>query len=445
MKHFQTFLEFQKKYSYVEEGDRLLIAFSGGSDSVFLVEMLLQLQKILSFEMILVHLHHMIRGETADHDYEFCKNYAEEKNLEYVREKQDVVSYAKATKKSLEEAGRILRYILLERVKKEKVCNKILTAHHLDDHLETFFFRLLRGSSMDGLAGIARKQEDKIRPLRDFEKEEILRYLEVGKIPFCHDETNEEVDYMRNRIRLELLPQLSEYNPKWKEKISSFMEDLAERKEEETIILEKYEDEKESHKLSVTKLQKERVYLQKKVLYEYILSKQIPINRKQIDKIYTLLSKGGSLSYDLKNYCKFKKEYDRIWVESEQQFYEETLEEKDLSIPGSICFGEYRISTSFVKEKEQIPSSFYFLWEEGEMLHLRTYCSGDRIQLAGLGSPKKVKKIFINLKVPKEKRKKIPILEYQGKILALADLMIAKREFDKKGRKVMVKIEEVRH
>lgn len=425
------------------EGDRIVVAFSGGPDSVFLVEMLLKLKQIFPFHFVLVHLHHQIRGESADRDYEFCKNYAEQRGLECIREKQDAVLFAKEQHKTLEEAGRILRYSLFAKIKKEKNCSKIATGHHLDDHLETFFFRLLRGSSIEGLAGIARKTEDKIRPLRDFEKEEILSYLQEKDIPFCLDETNEEAEYTRNKLRLKLLPQLSEYNPKWKEKVNAFTEDLADRNEEENVDFKNYQDDSEMETLSVTKLQNEKPYLQRKILYNYILSKQVSINRKQIDKIYTLLGKGGSLSYDLKKACKFKKEYDRIWIESEQESLEEVLEEKELKIPGTTFFGNYKISTFHKEEHDLLPSSFSFSWKEGESVTIRTYRSGDRIQLPGLKSPKKVKEIFINLKVAKEKRKKIAILEYQGKILSLAGLVVAARDFYEKEKKIMVKIEEV--
>ena len=90
MQGFQKFLKDQKKYQYIQEGDRILVAFSGGPDSVFLVEMLLQLQEQLSFQMLLLHLHHMIRQEDADRDYQFCLEYARKKNLEIIAKKLDV-------------------------------------------------------------------------------------------------------------------------------------------------------------------------------------------------------------------------------------------------------------------------------------------------------------------------------------------------------------------
>lgn len=445
MKHFQKFLKFQKQYQYIQKDDRVLVAFSGGPDSVFLVEMLQELQKSLEFEMVLVHLHHGIRGREADADYEFCKSYASKYQLDYVREKRDVLSYAKEQSKSVEEAGRILRYELFDRVIQEKKCNKLATGHHLDDHLETFFFRLLRGSSLESLAGISRKKGKLIRPLRDFEKKEILEYLEQEKISFCQDLTNQETDYTRNKLRLCLLPQLEEYNPKWKEKISALMGEIEERKEEDSIDLEQYWDEEEAGKIKVTKLQKEKPYQQKKILYEYMLSKQILGNRKQVDKIYTLLKRGGSLSYDLKNSWKFRKEYDKIWIEFQPEKPEEKLGEKELLIPGTTLFGRYRISTSFAGEEEK--ENVWFFWEEGEIVKLRTYQAGDRIQLRGFTSPKKLKEILINLKIPKEKRRILPILEYRGEILSVANLIRAEEKISRNEteKKVMVKIEEVKH
>mgnify|MGYP004445459315 CR=1 FL=1 len=99
MQEFQKFLEGQKKYQYIQEGDRILVAFSGGPDSVFLVEMLLKLQEQLSFQMLLLHLHHMIRQEAAEEDYLFCLDYAKKKNLETVHKstKHDKKSFRKHT------------------------------------------------------------------------------------------------------------------------------------------------------------------------------------------------------------------------------------------------------------------------------------------------------------------------------------------------------------
>ncbi|HEY4533271.1 MAG TPA: tRNA lysidine(34) synthetase TilS [Fusobacterium sp.] len=445
MKEFQKFLEGQKEYQYIQEGDRILVAFSGGPDSVFLVEMLLKLQEQLSFQMLLLHLHHMIRQEEAEQDYFFCLDYAKKKNLEIIARRADVPSYAKKEGQSLEEAGRTLRYQFFDQIKKERAYHKIATAHHLDDHLETFFFRLLRGSSMEGLAGISRKQKEKIRPLRDFEKEEILSYLERHQIAYCKDKTNEETEYSRNRIRLELLPQLKSYNPKWKEKVASFMEELEERKEEEERI--DWQEYWKEGFISVTKLQKEKAYFQKKILYKYLLSKQIPINRKQIHQIYTLLERGGSLSYDLKKFWKFKKEYDRIWVEFKKKEERDLLEEtKSINIPGEVYFQNYRIQISVcTDEKKQQKEGFLWNWDGVSSLKVRNFQEGDRIQLYGMKGPKKVKEIFINEKIPKEQRKKVPILLYQGEIIALGNIRRANMEQKESKQKICIKIEEVRH
>ncbi|KXA13122.1 tRNA(Ile)-lysidine synthetase [Fusobacterium equinum] len=443
MQGFQKFLKDQKKYQYIQEGDRILVAFSGGPDSVFLVEMLLQLQEQLSFQMLLLHLHHMIRQEDADRDYQFCLEYARKKNLEIIAKKLDVPSYAKENRQSLEEAGRNLRYKFFQEIRKEKSYHKIATAHHLDDHLETFFFRLLRGSSMEGLAGISRKQGDRIRPLRDFEKKEILFYLEEHQIPYCHDKTNEEVEYSRNRIRLELLPQFDSYNPKWKEKVASFMEELEENKKGKSIDWRDYSEE---DFLNVTKLQKEREYLQKKIIYEYILSKQISVNRKQIHQICTLLKKGGSLSYDLKNFWKFKKEYDRIWIEPiKKEEADMFVNDVEIKVPGEVYFQNYRIKILVCEEnRPKGNQEFLWNWDGISSLKVRNFQEGDRIQLAGMKTPKKVKEIFINEKVPREQRKQIPILIYGEEIIALGNLRQAKWNKTDDGKIICIKIEEVR-
>lgn len=420
---FSKFLRQQKQHHYIQEGDSIVVAFSGGADSVFLVEMLLELQKRISFQLLLAHFHHGLRGEYADRDAKFCEDYARQRGLRCIVEKGDVFAYAKREKKSIEEAARELRYAFLEELKEKYGATKIATGHHLDDHLETFFFRLLRGSSLEALAGISRKTKDRIRPLRDFEKEEVVKELQRRALPYCIDETNQDLRYARNKIRKQLLPQLEDYNPKWKEKVLSIMEDLENYKTESP-----WEDYLVDGALDLLLLTKRAKSEQKKIIYEYFLFKGFVANRKQIDTIQTFLSKGGSLSYDLKAPWICKKSYDRLYLEQKDAPKEKRKEEKEerqkeveISIPGRTSFQSYEIYASFI-EKPEGAVCLELEWKAGEKIVARPYQAGDRILLPGMKSSKKVKEIFINMKIPKEERGELPILVYQDKILALGNL-----------------------
>lgn len=198
----------------VSEGDGVLVALSGGADSVALALELLGLQrdgKILRLEA--AHLHHGIRGSEADRDAAFVTELCRSLGLPLHTERIDVPRIAKETGVSLELAARNARYAFLERVAADRNLDCIAIGHHRDDQAETLLLHLLRGSGTDGLAGMRFRSGRLIRPLLNTPKEEILAYLEACGQSFCTDATNFETDATRNRIRLQVIPALESVNP----------------------------------------------------------------------------------------------------------------------------------------------------------------------------------------------------------------------------------------
>ncbi|HRX57283.1 MAG TPA: tRNA lysidine(34) synthetase TilS [Eubacteriales bacterium] len=194
--------------------DKVLVAFSGGADSTAL---LLSMQELLLSGAVAgvfaAHLHHGIRGESAERDMAFCETLCKKLGVPFVAERADVPAYAKKTGKTLEQAGRELRYEFLERARVHFGAGLIATAHHADDQAETVLMHLLRGCGTAGLSGMRPRMGDTIRLLLGVSKEEILFYLEERGQDYCEDETNAENDAFRNRVRNELVPLLRRYNP----------------------------------------------------------------------------------------------------------------------------------------------------------------------------------------------------------------------------------------
>ena len=197
----------------VIEKERILIAFSGGPDSVFLYYFLNFLKSKLSLEISIVYINHNLRND-IENDLKFVKEFAAKNNVDYYIESVDVKKYAKENKKSLELAARELRYKAVENIRKKIGYDKIATGHNLDDNVETFIFRLLRGTSINGLKGIPRVRDNIVRLILEFEKSEILSFLKHKNQKYIIDYTNNENDYTRNFIRNKIFPDFEKINPK---------------------------------------------------------------------------------------------------------------------------------------------------------------------------------------------------------------------------------------
>ncbi len=205
----------------IEEAGGIIVGFSGGADSVFLLS---YLYDILPEEKVLcaVHLNHMLRGDEACRDERFCLDFCRARRIDFVSEKADVYFISQSEKKGIEECARELRYNLFDKCRKRVAEEKgiseekilIATAHNADDNMETVIFNAARGSGAAGLCGIPPIRDEKyIRPILCLSSMEIRDYLGENKIDFVFDSTNAENDYARNKIRHKVVPVLKDINP----------------------------------------------------------------------------------------------------------------------------------------------------------------------------------------------------------------------------------------
>ena len=181
---------------------KYILALSGGIDSMVLADMLLQAKA----EFVLAHCNFHLRGEESDGDEKFVRDYAERKGLSLYVKQFDTMAYAKEHGVSIEMAARDLRYAWFEELRQQLGYDKIAVAHHADDQLETFFINLLRGAGIRGLKGMQPVNGNIIRPLLDKSREEIHQYAIENGIKWREDHTNAETQFLRNKIRHELLP-----------------------------------------------------------------------------------------------------------------------------------------------------------------------------------------------------------------------------------------------
>ena len=209
-------LEFIRRHGLLSEGDGLVLGFSGGPDSVALALILTELsgEGRLPLKLLLAHLNHCLRGAESDHEEAFCQRFAERHGLSIEVERQDVESLAARTGLSFEAAARHARYDFLGRVAAKVGASAVATAHQADDVAETVLLRLIRGSGIRGLGGMAPCRPlgprhagvRLVRPLLELRKAELLGFLRARGEPFCTDSSNLDTSHARNKIRHELIP-----------------------------------------------------------------------------------------------------------------------------------------------------------------------------------------------------------------------------------------------
>lgn len=205
---------------------KLLIAISGGLDSVVLANLFHK----LDFSIALAHCNFQLRGTESDEDESFVKALAKELNVEIFVKKFDTEMYADEQKESIQIAARNLRYEWFQKIATEFQYDYILTAHHTDDALETFLINLSRGTGIDGLTSIPEKNGNIVRPLLPFTRSEIKVYAEANHLQWREDSSNASTKYLRNKIRHDIVPHLKELHPTFLENFQATQAHLGESK-----------------------------------------------------------------------------------------------------------------------------------------------------------------------------------------------------------------------
>ncbi|MBA3683151.1 MAG: tRNA lysidine(34) synthetase TilS [Bacteroidetes bacterium] len=209
--------------------DSLLLAISGGIDSVVLAHLL----KNAGFEFALVHCNFKLRGKDSNADETFCKTLAKKLNVKFYSQQFDTTEYSKKNKVSIQMAARELRYTWFNELLKKNKFDHLITAHHTNDVIETIFINLCRGTGIKGLKGIPEKTGNIVRPLLNFTKEEINTFAKKEKIKFRTDKSNFEDKYERNLLRLEVIPKLKKLHPALEQ---TFLSNIANFKAEAEIV-----------------------------------------------------------------------------------------------------------------------------------------------------------------------------------------------------------------
>lgn len=273
-----------KKYNLIEKNDKVLVAVSGGPDSLSLLNILHD----LGYNLCVAHVNHGLR-ENAKIDEEFVKKFCKEKNIPCFVKKINLKDNLNGM--STEEAGRKERYDFFEKVLKEQGCTKIATAHNSNDNVETVIMNMIRGSGLSGLKGIEPIRANIIRPLIETSRKEIEEYCEEKKLNPRHDESNDETMYTRNKVRIELIPYIEKnINSNVINNITRMSKIIS---DEERFILEMVENayndivlkEDEGHVICSLKIfNKLDIVLKRRLILKMII--KVLGNAKDIEKVH---------------------------------------------------------------------------------------------------------------------------------------------------------------
>lgn len=417
--------EFLKRYELMSTQTKLVVGFSGGYDSCVLLHILQELRKKYSFKLCAAHLNHGWRLEDADKEEINCKNFCDKFNIEFYSEKlsNDVAK--------TETAAREARYNFFIRCAEYFNTKNILTAHNRTDNAETLIYRIAKGTGVKGLCGIEEKRIfDGIniyRPILTISRDEIEAYCVENNLQPNIDSSNFDTKYKRNFVRHELIPMFEKINNNAKNAINSLSVNA---KENEEIINEYLSLIKtqifEREKIKTNKFLKLSKALKQKVIYNYIVEKDIDYDRKKILEIVEFIDdaskyKSGktlSLTNDLWLFCSKK---DIYFISQNNDKNDEIVVISDYK--KDYFISNYKLSIeaftqnnvlSYPKETE----NYVFVdLSNQDYLELRFRKAGDKIQPFGMKNIVKLKDFFINKSVPKHKKDKIVLLCNREEVL----------------------------
>ena len=388
----------------ITDNSKVIIACSGGPDSMCLLNLLIKLRNKKNLELIVAHVNHKLRS-ASDDEAKMVEEYAKKNNVTFELQELD---YQNA--KFSEDDAHRKRYKFFKSLIKKYKANYLVTAHHGDDLIETILMRIARGSNLNGYIGIKRitQNEDYItlRPLLSTTKEEIIKYNESENIPYVIDESNDSLKYTRNRYRKNVLPFLKNEDEYIHLKYLKFSEEL----EEYDNFVNNYIKEKEfivDNQIVINKITNESEFIKRKTIELIVKSIQLNdyfnISDKQMNELLKLIYNSNK-SIDLNNNYIGINEYGYLKIiKKQKKEYQEIILDKDLEFLG---FNFYYNCDNGNSSNNCI----YLNSSEVTLpLKLRTRCNGDKMQVLNLGT-KKINDIFIDNKINKELRSNYPIL-----------------------------------
>ena len=427
MELLQRFIDFIKKENLFSSKDKLLLAVSGGVDSVVLCE----LCKQAGYDFAIAHCNFQLRGEESERDEKFVKGQGEKYKVEVKVKKFDTQKYAEENKLSIQEAARVLRYDWFEEVVRSQesgapltthhspLATHLLTAHHADDNAETILMNFCRGTGLHGLTGIPVSYGHIKRPMLCFTREEILQFAKENKLEFVEDSSNLSSKYTRNLFRNEIIPVISRVYPQVKENLAD--------------NIERFKEIERLYKLSVASLKKKLVkekgnewhipikqllgYNNRALIYEII--SEFGFGEKQIDEVLKLAESESGRYLDSPAFIYRLIKHRHWFIISPVQSAASgiiIIEQKDKTVG----FEKGILHIAETNNQQPTNSNLTACLDSKEIsypLILRKWKQGDYFYPLGMKKKKKLSRFFIDSKLSKPAKEKIWVIESNKKII----------------------------
>lgn len=314
-------LSFINKYELIPDGSTIIVGLSGGPDSVYLLNLLTSLKDTKNLKLIAAHLDHEWRADSSK-DEEFCKELAQKYNVHYEHAKLSDFKSGLKFEGSQEEFGRQARRAFFKSLQEKYNADLIALAHHKQDQQENFFIRLLRGSSLTGLVGMKPKDGSYIRPLLETDKEALLAYLNKNSIPYLVDPSNESDQFLRNRIRSQVIPALRSVDPRFDTNFQTTLERLKEAEEFLVDITQEKlnaisEIQNGTLVINIPKLLGLPPYLQRRILMLWMVQERVPFvpTYSFLQEIVRFLKQPGSKKHAIHHAWKLVKKKDTVFIQ----------------------------------------------------------------------------------------------------------------------------------
>lgn len=420
------------RYALLHAGERVLVAVSGGQDSLALLGILHELAPELHIELAVAHLHHGLRGEAADADQQYVRELAATLKLPFETEKIDVAALAAQRKMSLEEAGRQARYTFLERAAEKQHCQKIALGHTATDRAETLLINLLRGTGIYGLRSIPPRRGRIIRPLILARRDETAAYCRWQQWTPCFDQSNADLSFLRNRLRLVVWPVLEqEAGPGLDEALCRAADHLWEEVEwTEPLVEEALQAAQQGEGLSAQTLQQMAPGLRYRVLRRFLAQAGHPLanmSQERWEALEAFVLQGGTgRRLELPGGWSVELIYDSIHL---REFSQEKLSESEqqqivLFVPGEAELPDgQKIQATLSEDKPaafpaaEAKESVLDAERAGKLLLVRKPYPGDRFWPLGMQQSKKLQDFFVDNKVPLQARRPWLVTRADGEIL----------------------------
>jgi len=414
----------------------VLVAVSGGADSVALLDMLVQLREE-RLKLVVAHLNHSLRGADSDADQEFVARLAAGYGLLCVSKRAAVAALAQSSRLSLEDAGRRARYAFFAEAAKAHGATSIALAHHRDDQAETVLIRLLRGAGGGGLSAMSAGSASLLkRPLLQITRSEIERYLKMRGLTHRTDASNADTAILRNSVRHELIPLLRRYNPRITERLAATAEILAADEE----LLDQLTAAAYARlarigssqiSFSVEGVAGEPRGLRLRLYRRALLDARGDLQRialshlESIDRLLT--SERPNTIFKLPGDCFAARSYGTLSFGTLDPLPNESWElaidgEGSWQLPGGGSLLVQRVPPPGDLDPGDPRVAFLDLERAPFPWLLRGFAPGDRFRPLGMAGRQKVKELFINEKIPAQQRRRIPLLVSSGKIIWVAGL-----------------------